>query len=189
MTSLSAMPPKIGSSPSRSAKLLKESGITCWIAPRDIQFGEVYSRAIVTAIRNCRAMVVVFSAHANQSDDIVAEVNGAFRRRIPIVPFRIEDAELSADLDYYLSSRHWLNAMTTPREPHLGQLATHLGRTLALPVKPQPSIPVQAVPQAGELTTNPEDGQPYVWIPPGSFQMGAHRRTGNAAPTKTPGIW
>jgi formylglycine-generating enzyme required for sulfatase activity len=27
-------------------------------------------------------------------------------------------------------------------------------------------------PKAGDVKTNPDDGQPYVWIPPGEFQMG-----------------
>jgi len=34
----------------------------------------------------------------------------------------------------------------------------------------EPSAP--AAPQPGAIRTNPNDGQPYVWIPPGEFQIG-----------------
>ncbi|MCP5113057.1 MAG: TIR domain-containing protein, partial [bacterium] len=39
--------------------------------------------------------------------------------------------------------------------------------------KPAPKAEPAKVVQAGEVKTNPADGMPYVWIPPGSFEMGA----------------
>ncbi len=42
------------------------------------------------------------------------------------------------------------------------------------PPSPSPALAplVSLMPEAGAVKTNPDDGQNYVWIPPGEFQMG-----------------
>jgi formylglycine-generating enzyme required for sulfatase activity len=45
-------------------------------------------------------------------------------------------------------------------------------KVLPTPVLVQPP-PTPRGPAPGEVRTNPADGQPYVWIPPGEFLMGA----------------
>jgi L-fucose isomerase-like protein len=42
-------------------KALERRGTKCWIATRDVQPGENYQEAIVRAIRQARALVLVFS--------------------------------------------------------------------------------------------------------------------------------
>lgn len=49
---------------------LESRGIRCWIAPRDIIPGEDWGAAIIDAIKDARAMVLVFSSHSNESDQI-----------------------------------------------------------------------------------------------------------------------
>jgi hypothetical protein len=46
---------------------LEASGIRCWIAPRDITPGAEWGEAIIKAINQCRVMVLIFSANANES--------------------------------------------------------------------------------------------------------------------------
>ena len=46
---------------------LEKAGISCWMAPRDIQPGARYAQAIMRAINNCRVMLLVFSRYANHS--------------------------------------------------------------------------------------------------------------------------
>ena len=41
---------------------LENKGISCWIAPRDVPLGMEYAEAIVEAIRNARAFVLIFSS-------------------------------------------------------------------------------------------------------------------------------
>ncbi|HLG11343.1 MAG TPA: toll/interleukin-1 receptor domain-containing protein, partial [Dehalococcoidia bacterium] len=50
---------------------LEARGIRAWIAPRDILPGSDWSEAIIDAIENARVMVLVFSARANASRQII----------------------------------------------------------------------------------------------------------------------
>ena len=49
---------------------LEARGIRCWIAPRDVKGGRDFAEAIIDAIGEARAMVLVFSSHANASPDV-----------------------------------------------------------------------------------------------------------------------
>src|SRR5262249_8401954 len=88
---------------------LEEHGIGCWIAPRDIAPGVTWPAAITEAIRNCRAMIVVFSDHANKSPHMAREVEVADSRHVPILPVRVENIEPSGDLEYFLGNRQWFD--------------------------------------------------------------------------------
>jgi formylglycine-generating enzyme required for sulfatase activity len=102
---------------------LEQHKIRCWMAPRDIVAGTSWSASIVNAIHDCKVMVLIFSANANQSDQIKREVERAVTKGVPILPFRIENVVPSADLEYFLSVPHWLDAMHPPLEDHLAALA------------------------------------------------------------------
>jgi hypothetical protein len=102
---------------------LEAEGIRCWIAPRDVPPGAQWAGAIVDAIDHCRAMVVIFSSSANASKQIHREVQRAFDREVPVVPFRIENVAPEQSLAYYMGSVHWLDALTPPLEQHLQKLA------------------------------------------------------------------
>src|SRR5215510_5124971 len=105
---------------------LERAGIRCWIAPRDITPGDEWSAAIVKAIDHCRAMVLIFSTSANNSRQIPREVERAINVGIPLVPVRIEDVAPTQALAYFMSTVHWLDAMTPPFEDHLNRLADSL---------------------------------------------------------------
>jgi hypothetical protein len=51
-------------------KAIEKRGTDCWISTRDVAPGENYQEAIVRSIRDARAMVLVFSSAANDSDEI-----------------------------------------------------------------------------------------------------------------------
>ncbi len=103
---------------------LEADGIRCWIAPRDVPPGAEWAGAIVDAIDQSRAMVLVFSSSANGSKQIRREVQRAFDREVPVVPFRIENIVPEKSLAYYMGPVHWLDALTTPLEQHLQRLAS-----------------------------------------------------------------
>src|SRR5437899_6728181 len=123
----------------RVCATLESRGIRCWIAPRDVLPGEEYAAGIINAIHESRLMVLVFSAGANQSPQVLREVERGVSRGLPIIPLRIEDIPPSAAMEYYISSRHWLDALTTPLEQHLVQLADTL--KLLLSRVPDPCTP------------------------------------------------
>jgi hypothetical protein len=105
---------------------LERAGIRCWIAPRDITPGDEWSAAIIKAIDQCRAMVLIFSQNANNSRQIRREVERAITVGIPLVPVRIEDVIPTESLAYFMGTVHWLDAMTPPFENHLVKLADSL---------------------------------------------------------------
>lgn len=103
---------------------LEERRIRCWIAPRDVQPGSTWAEAIVDAVAGSRVMVLVLSAQANGSPHVMREVERAVSKGIPIIPFRIEDVVLSKAMEFFISSSHWLDALTPPIESHLAQLSS-----------------------------------------------------------------
>jgi len=115
---------------------IERSGVRCWIAPRDITPGDEWSAAIIKAIDNCRAMVLIFSTNANNSRQIRREVERAISVGIPLVPVRIEDVVPTESLAYFMSTVHWLDAMTPPLEGHLNRLADSLKALLQVGTQP-----------------------------------------------------
>lgn len=101
---------------------LEERGIRCWMAPRDIVAGKEWGEAIIDGIGTCRIMVIIFSGHSNQSPQVRREVERAVSKGVIIVPFRIENVPMAKSLEYFLSSPHWLDALTLPLEPHVAKL-------------------------------------------------------------------
>jgi hypothetical protein len=101
---------------------LESSGVRCWIAPRDVQAGIAYAESLVNGLSNSRLMILVFSANSNRSPQVLREVERAVSKGLPILPFRIEDAPMSQEMEYYIASQHWLDALTPPLERHLARL-------------------------------------------------------------------
>ena len=110
---------------------LEAHGIRCWIAPRDILPGSDWGAAIIDALQEAKAMVLVFSSGSNDSDQIKREVERAVHQGIAVVPFRIEDVLPNKTLEYFISTQHWLDALTPPLEDHLNHLAETITVLLA----------------------------------------------------------
>jgi predicted ATPase len=105
---------------------IEAAGVKCWIAPRDIRYGEKWAKAIMRGINQCRVMVLVFSGNANGSSQIPREVERAANRHMPIAAIRIEERSLNQELEYFLSSGHWMEAHVPPLEQHLEQFANQV---------------------------------------------------------------
>jgi len=102
---------------------LEARGIRCWIAPRDILPGLDWGEAIIDGINESRLMILVFTSSANKSSQITHEVERAVHKGIPIIPFRVEDITPSKSLEFFISTPHWLDALSPPLEQHLERLA------------------------------------------------------------------
>jgi hypothetical protein len=126
---------------------LEADGIRCWIAPRDILPGSTWAEAIVDAIEQSKAMVVIFSMSANSSPQVIREVDLAVSKGVIVIPFRIEAIKPSKALEYFLSTPHWLDALTPPLERHIRQLvetAAALVRVRAQQASAGATIPAAA---------------------------------------------
>src|ERR1700678_2283040 len=103
--------------------MLESEGVRCWIAPRDVLPSMEWGEAIIDAIEECRIMVLVFTANANESPQIRREVERAVNRGVAILPVRIEDVLPGKGLEYFIGNVHWLDALNPPLEAHLKSLA------------------------------------------------------------------
>ena len=133
---------------------LEAAGIRCWLAPRDISPSKDWAAEIIDAINAAAMMVFVFSSHSNNSPQVRREVERAVNKGVPILPLRVEDVVLSKSLEYFVSTPHWLDAVTPPFEAHLGELRESVQGVLSgLEVDCSPNIapsvasaPMKAVP-------------------------------------------
>ncbi len=91
---------------------LEENKIKCWMAPRDIPVGSKYASVITQAIKECKVVVLVFSSQSAISPWVESEINIAFSNRKPIVPYKIDTANLESYDEFYLmlNNRHWIEA-------------------------------------------------------------------------------
>jgi hypothetical protein len=78
----------------------EQQAIRCWIAPRDIAPGAEWGEAIIDAIVQCPVMVLIFSAHANESRQVRRELERAVSAGNTIKPVRLEAIEPTRSLAY-----------------------------------------------------------------------------------------
>lgn len=132
---------------------LERQAISCWIAPRDIAPSADWAAEIMDAISSARVMILVFSASSNLSPQVRREVERAVHKQLSILPFRIEDVLPSKSLEFFLSTQHWMDAFTPPRDAHYARLCSYLKTQLYAQhaAAPQP-VPASA-PAAGAGVT------------------------------------
>ena len=121
-------------------KAIERRGVKCWISTRDVKPGENYQEAIVRSIRDSRAMVLVFSDAANNSDEIKKELSLASRYRVPVMALRIEDVEPSDAFAYELSTRQWIDAFEgwdNSIETLVAQIGDVTAAPLSAPLSPK----------------------------------------------------
>jgi hypothetical protein len=108
---------------------LEQRGLACWISSRDITPGQNFQEAIVRALTQARVMVLVFSSHANGSDEIKKELALASQNRLAVVPVRVEDVLPTDAFKYELATRQWIDVFKD-WEDAVGRLAAHVGEAI-----------------------------------------------------------
>ncbi len=103
----------------RIVDFLEGQGIHCWVAPRDVAPGVEYGHAIINAIEQCKALVLVLSDQSNDSQFVRKEVERAVSKTKVVLPVRIREVTPSGSLEFYISSAQWVDAWKTPMEQHL----------------------------------------------------------------------
>jgi len=97
------------------------------MAPRDVKPGAQYADAIVRAINEAQAMVLVMSGSAVDSAHVAREVERAASKRKRIITFRIDGAALSPELEYFLSNSQWIEVPKLGMPAALAKLAVAVG--------------------------------------------------------------
>jgi hypothetical protein len=108
---------------------LEAAGLRCWIAPRDVGFGD-WGAAIVDAISEAKLVVMILSAAANASPNVLDEVVTALDCGTTVTPFRIENIRPTGALRLRLSRLNWLDALSPPLDQHIDLLIESAKRNL-----------------------------------------------------------
>lgn len=90
------------------ARYLEKKGLTTWYAPRNIRSGEEWDVAIDQAIKNCKAVVLLFCSQADASIQVKREISLADKFKKPVFWLRVENVEPQR-LSYFLTSTQWLD--------------------------------------------------------------------------------
>jgi hypothetical protein len=121
-------------------KKLESAQVKCWIAERDISVGEDWTEATRNAIASSCVVVLVLSEDANSAPHIEREIAHAFYTKRAILPVRLTATPPKRDFLFYLENVRWFDAVASPPEQHLEELAANIngivhGRTLARDIK------------------------------------------------------
>ncbi len=110
---------------------LEQHGVTCWMAPRDIVAGTHYAEAIVLAIEEVGAAVLVLSEAANASIHVRNEIERVVANAKPIFPVRVRNALPSRSLELYVSAAQWVDAWQPPLDAKIAELASAIKALVA----------------------------------------------------------
>ncbi|MFN0165418.1 MAG: SUMF1/EgtB/PvdO family nonheme iron enzyme [Bryobacteraceae bacterium] len=165
------------------AELSKFDWIDPWLDEKKLLPGQRWPVEIPKAVRASHAVIVCLSAGSvNKEGYLQKEISDALKvaeekpeDTIYVIPARIEDCKAPERLSEY----HWVNLFEADGISRLIEALGVRARQLGIAISAAAGIQtVKATPAAGaarpgEVRVNPIDGQPYVWIPPGEFEMGA----------------
>ena len=83
---------------------LEQDNCRCWYAPRDILPGADWAGSIIEAIEQSKVMVLIFTDFANESRQVLREINNAVRCGAVIIPFRLTKTEPSAGMLFRINN-------------------------------------------------------------------------------------
>lgn len=134
---------------------LEQAGIPCWLAPRDVAPGEEYGSSLIRAIDSSQLVVVVLSHASNLSPHVAREIERAKSRQIAVLPYLVDDVELSGTLSYFLSQVQSFDGR--------GPVPEHLERFIATVRGILPSARVQS-PELVRSAASEHTSKGYVFI-------------------------
>jgi TIR domain-containing protein len=141
-------------------KALESRGNNCWISCRDVAPGENFQEAIVRALRGAKVMLLVFTANANNSDEIKKELVLAGRHQVTVVPVRVEDVVPNDAFSYEFATRQWVDLYKN-WEQEIELLSTRLEHVLQ---NDKPAVQIQS--SASSPFRPPQKSssrQPLIW--------------------------
>ena len=113
----------------RVCTVLEQQGVSCWIAPRDIQAAEEWAAGIVAGIQQCHTFVLILSENCQRSRHIARELELADSHALRIVALRIQDIQPPPQLLFFLGNVQWLDAFDGHFDPAMARLAEAMKRS------------------------------------------------------------
>jgi adenylate cyclase len=109
---------------------LENRGLACWISSRNVKPGQNFQEQIVKAIRAAKIMVLVFTANANNSNEIKKELALASQNNLTVIPVRIEDVRPNEAFAYEFATRQWIDLFDN-WESSIARLVEQIAAALA----------------------------------------------------------
>lgn len=117
------------------------------MAPDDLVAGKTYGAAIVEAIHDCGALILLVSADAIRSAHVLREVERATSLAKPVIPVRLDESPLSPDLEYFLSATHWMTWPADTGDPC--EILAVLRQVMPMDAPPRPVPAASSQPPRG----------------------------------------
>ncbi len=114
-------------------QLLNKYHISCWICTQDIRAGENYKKTIVKAITDAKILLMIQSESSMLSTEVPKEVSIALNKNKTVIPFVIDNSELSEDLEYDLLTVQRVDARRPTIDERIEELAQQICSVLGRP--------------------------------------------------------
>jgi hypothetical protein len=88
---------------------LEASGVTCWIAPRNVSPGMNSGPAILQAIQGTKATLLVVPAQSDTPFSVQMEIERATQYGKIVIPVRFHDVQPCNELGPYIRKRQWID--------------------------------------------------------------------------------
>jgi hypothetical protein len=109
---------------------LEQSGLRCWIAPRDLLPGAKWSEGVIDGLEQSRAMLVVLSREANDSPQVQREAERAISKARTVIFFPLDDVAPGGALKAALAQASWRDEGDLPLEKRVARLGKVVDRLL-----------------------------------------------------------
>lgn len=119
---------------------LETRGVSCWIAPRDIQPGQQYGASIVDGISASSVFLLLLTDESNLSPAVQNEVERAFGYQKTIIPVRISDVKPGKEIEFFISNAQWVDAIYQPLKRRMDEVAA-IVQAIEMSSKPPPVKP------------------------------------------------
>ena len=144
---------------------IENRGFPCWISSRDIGPGENFQSQIVRAIRGAKIMVLVFSANANNSEEIKKELVLAGQSQLVVIPVRVEDVTPDDAFAYEFATRQWIDVFED-WERAIGRVIHQIEGIVGEAATPSTAAAVAAKPADAKPPEPPAPAAPVSPSPP-----------------------
>ncbi|MHA1984038.1 MAG: toll/interleukin-1 receptor domain-containing protein [Candidatus Hodarchaeales archaeon] len=94
----------------------------CWLSQFDSDPDKSLIEQKLEAISHSEFLVLIHSAHSNNSSEILKEIQHAFSNDIKIITLRIEDIKFSPELKNYLDKSHQFDVYKGSLNEYLQEL-------------------------------------------------------------------
>lgn len=120
--------------------ILEARGVSCWIAPRDIQPGKQYGTSIIDGISNSSVFLLLLTDESNLSPAVQNEVERAFGYQKTIIPVRISEVKPGKEIEFFVSNAQWVDAIHQPLKRRMDEVAA-IVQAIEMSAKPPPVQP------------------------------------------------